>query len=144
MTDLELINWALTIKPGDYIATCEGCNRKVEEVNVWWESKTDFPHIQEYPHLDEKGYFIYEVEFIDTNGRIHVCPGGGCALPKETPEEVTEYFRSIVSHDSPNSFSEEQEKEWGWCEKFEKIRKALAEGQPIVDEYGELLPEFDD
>jgi len=98
---LWLIKWALTIKPGDYIATCEGCNRKVTEVEYDWINEGLFRRGKK-----NKTRVICEVRFTDTNGQWHNCPGGGCAYPAETPEQVTAYFKEITTC---------------WPEKYEKM-----------------------
>lgn len=139
----RLLTWALTIKEGDYIATCEGCNRKVTKIEVDWRNEGIWRRSRA-----NKTWFVDEVCFTDTRGRLHFCPGGGCAYPAETPEEVTAYFREWAFDEC----AEERIRHWNGedIERAERqiaemnvMRVALQEGRPIVDEHGELLPEFD-
>lgn len=142
-----LIQWALTVKPGDYIATCEGCNRQVAKVEPSWYNVGQWLHGR-----PNKTYFLHEVVFTDTRGRMHPCPGGGCAYPAETPEEVTKYFREWAFETA----GEDRLRQWYGeddesadrlnhaIEQLKKFREALTSGQPIVDAHGELLPEFEE
>lgn len=101
---IPILKWALTVNVGDYIATCEGCNRKVASI------KYEFTNIG-------KQRVLNEVVFEDTNGGIHYCPGGGCAYPKETRDQVVAYQDHLLA-------DTELCKGWGFV-KHE------------VDEYGE-------
>ena len=92
--DIPILKWALTVNIGDYIATCEGCNRKVANI------KYEFANIG-------KQRVLNEVVFEDTNGQIHYCPGGGCAYPKEPREQVVAYQNSLMNNI-------ELCKEWGF------------------------------
>lgn len=146
--DAELLLWALDVKPGEYIATCEGCNRRVAE------SKPRYTYVHVYvegvPETDET-QVLHEVRFTDTKGKWHHCPGGGCAHPKQTPEEVTEY-QSEWAFDPEYP---ENLKEWYGTSaeagprierakaKWIQMRETLERGEPIVDNFGELLPQFD-
>ena len=141
----SLFKWALEVEVGDYIGTCEGCNRKVTEIEPQFVNANYF---RENPHTGPETFVLYEVQFTDTNGRWHHCPGGGCAYPAETPKEVTTYFRQWAF----NEKREERIRHWhGKDEKavkkaiadWQKMLKALEAGRPIVDEHGELLPAFD-
>ena len=137
-----MLRWALTIKPGNYIATCEGCNRQVVSVEHRWENVGWWTRCR-----PNKTWLLSEVCFTDTHGGMHWCPGGGCAYPAETPEEVTSYFRewSAIGREDQlrHWFNNEQEKSQRALEDLEKLRSALRDGRPIVDGYGELLLEFD-
>jgi len=141
----RLFKWALEVKEGDYIGTCEGCNRKVTEIEADFIDVNEF---REKPHTGPETFILYEVQFTDTNGRWHHCPGGGCAYPAKTPEQVTAYFREWAFYEK----REERIRHWhGKDERaaekviadWQKLLKALKSDQPIVDEHGELLPEFD-
>jgi hypothetical protein len=140
----DLMQWALSIRPGDYIATCEGCNRKVAKIDFiewrnegWWSLRRP-----------NKTWFIGEIDFLDTHGRLHACPGGGCAYPAETPEQVTNYFRESILDPG----AEEQIRFWFGKDQAaidkalahnQKFKDAFKSGKSIVDNHGELLPEFD-
>jgi len=139
----KLLLWALSIKPGDYIATCEGCNRKVEKIEESWANEGGWRRGK-----PNKTWVLNEVVFIDTNGRMHHCPGGGCAYPAETPEEVVDYHKEWAFYEK----REERIRFWYGkdVDRAEKsiahwltMKEALESGKPIVDEHGELLPEFD-
>lgn len=132
--DRKILAWAMSVKPGDFIATCEGCNRRVTEVQPKWANEGYWKRGK-----PNRTWIVHEVQFTDSHGRWHYCPGGGCAYPKQTPAEVTAYYRHIAL-DKPNIA---MEKDWGWFDRFERIRQALRTGAPIVDEFGEFLPEFD-
>lgn len=126
--DLE---WALTIKPGDYIGTCEGCNRQVVSIRQIWRNEG-----QHSRGKSNKTWFLDEMVFIDTHGHLHYCPGGGCAFPAEPPQKVTDFFRGFFANpDLAISLVSKS------CQAF---RKAFQEGRPIVDVHGELLPEFEE
>lgn len=158
----KLLKWALSVKVGDYIGTCEGCNRKVTEI------APEFVELEEFIDVEESGdgeshlvigssdgefkptdtEILREVQFTDTNGRWHHCPGGGCAYPAETPEQVTAFFREWAFDPK----REERIRHW-WGDKDQELQQALDDwqqmlaafkaGEPIVDEHGELLPKFD-
>ena|SRR3990167_3926368 len=130
---LKSIKWALSVKVGDYIGTCEGCNRKVAEINPIWDNEGKY-----HRRKSNRAWFIGEVEFTDTHGRFHNCPGGDCAYPKETPEHITNYFRGWCA---PGNI--EYANVWSQSLQYEKMKDAFAKNLPIVDQYGELLPEFD-
>ena len=139
----KLMEWAVSIKPGDYIATCEGCNRKVAKIDfVGWANEGD------RRRRPNKTRFVFEVAFEDTHGRLHYCPGGGCAYPAETPQQVTDYFRGwafdpgVENHISV-WLSGDKAKIDDSMARLRRLRDALTNGRPIVDEHGELLPEFD-
>lgn len=133
----HLLRWACSIKPGDYIATCEGTNRKVAEVLPEWCNhglwKSDKPNSH---------WFLSEVRFTDTNGTWHHCPGGGCALPKETPEQVTAFqvgfAKWILSGEAEWYKDDDKAKKHA-----ELLLSYVEQGKAIVDIYGELIPELD-
>lgn len=136
----EILTWALSVKPGDYVASCEGTNRKVAKVKPIWRNEGEF--MRGNPN---RTYFLDEVIIEDTHGRWHTIPG--CATYPETPEEVTAYQREWAIEwgtESVNSWfkdnPERLEKALGEIAKFQK---AFYENRAIVDEHGELLPEFD-
>lgn len=141
--DQRILLWALSVKPGDYIATCEGVNRKVAEVEPEWINEGWWCRSK-----PNKTRILREVRFTDTRGRWHHCPGGGCAYPAQTPEEVTDYWRDYAFDER----EEDRIRHW-YGKDEERIQKALAyqarlrgaleDGQPIVDEHGEFLPEFE-
>jgi len=140
----RLIEWALTIKPGQYIGTCDGCNRKVAKIDfVEWRNEGLWRRSR-----PNKTWFVAEVTFEDTHGYLHHCPGGGCAYPAETPEEVTRYFREWAFAKESEEFLAhwyvgQRDKIEAGLAKLRRFQDALRTGAPIVDEHGELLPEFD-
>ncbi len=91
----RLLKWALTINVGDYIATCEGCNRKVAKIEYIWYNEA----LWRGKNKPNAHWWLAEVALTDTNGRYHVCPGGGCALPKETVEQIKSYFKNDWNED---------------------------------------------
>lgn len=140
---VRLLRWALTIKEGDYIATCEGCNRKVADIEVGWNNEGFWSRSK-----PNNTWVVSEVGFTDTRGRIHYCPGGGCAYPAETPEEVTAYFRGWAFDGDPEGRirhwnGNDHERTNKQIAELRVLQEALRSGRPIVDEHGELLPEFD-
>jgi len=133
---ISIIDWALGLKGGDYVATCEGCNRRVKEINTLWINEGRFKRCK-----PNKTLIVYEVEVIDSNDNSHYCPGGGCVFPKQSVEEINAYYlecgRMLELH--PNWLD-------GWVEMRANLLKkieAVQTGQPIVDEFGEFLPKFD-
>lgn len=143
---VRLLRWAMSVKVGSYIGTCEGCNRKVADIEVDWNNEGFWSRSKA-----NKTWFVSEVCFTDTRGRLHYCPGGGCAYPAETPEEVTAYFREWA-------FAEDAEgriRHWNGesvdgiertnrqIAELHELQLALREGRPIVDVHGELLQAFD-
>ncbi len=129
--DREILRWALSVKPGDYIGTCFGYNSKVTEIVPMWRNEGKY-----YRNKKNKNWFLEEVRFTDTKGRWHFCPGGGCAFPPETPKFITEYFLNYYK-DFLNNPSD-----WEDPVRAQKIVSAIEGGIPIVNEFGELLPEF--
>jgi len=89
--------WLLNAKPGDYVATCEGCNRKI--------AKIEYEVIQYGKHRVLNGGGI-----TDTHGRWHSCPGSGCALPPETREQLAAYQDAM---NADEAFC----KEWGFVKR---------------------------
>jgi len=119
----KVLLWGLTVKPGDYIGSCEGFNRKVESINYVWEDIGHWNNDKKNGH-----WFLYEIEFTSTSGRMHCCPGGGCAFPPETNEQIKEYWlRSNWSDPEPS-----------WV----KIQNSIREGMSFIDEFGEILASF--
>ena len=116
-----LLLWGLTVKPGDYIGTCEGFNRKVESIQYDWGD------IGCWNNDKRNGnWFLYEIDFTSTSGRMHSCPGGGCAFPPETNEQIKDYWlRADFSDPEPS-----------WV----KLQNSIREGMPFLDEFGEILP----
>ena len=99
-----LYEWALSIKVGDYVAVCDGCNRKVKEIKYiaerlpiyrsWKKIDACFDVLKCIPER-RKGYYIKEIIMVDLNGNQHIFPGGGCVLPKETNEEIYSFHKEI-------------------------------------------------
>jgi len=102
----KVFNWLINTKPGDYVATCEGCNRKI--------AKIEYKVVRYRKHQTISGGSI-----TDTNGRNHSCPGGGCALPPETPEEINAYQDAM---NADEAFC----KRWGFVKRD-------------IDEFGEFI-----
>lgn len=139
----QLLLWALSVKPGDYIATCEGCNRQVVSKEI---DRANEGHWNR--NRPNKTSVIHEVVFTDTRGRWHYCPGGGCAYPAETPEQVTQYFREYILHPEAESeirtwYGKDTDSINKALERHHRFKDALLTGRPIVDAHGELLSEFD-
>ncbi len=139
----RLMQWALSVKPGDYVGTCEGCNRKVAKIDF-----VDWVNEGTWRGRPNKTWFVSEVSFEDTHGRLHHCPGGGCAYPPETPEAVTSYFRGWAFDKGSEEFlshwfAGQPEKIEAGLARLREFQEALRSGAPIVDEHGELLPQFD-
>lgn len=121
--DTQLLRWAMTVKPGDYIYTCEGCNRKVEEIEVLWANEGLWNRRRR-----NNTYFLREVEFTDTHGRIH--DATNCAYPPVSVESIVKYFREFpVEEWEPKGFILPP-----------ALKEALRSGAPITDVHGEFLP----
>jgi len=141
----RILQWALTIKSGDYIGTCEGCNRKVAEIELIYVNEGEF-----YRCKPNKTRLLHEIEFTDTRGQLHFCPGGGCAFPKETNEQITRLWSEWAFDEKEKR--EERIRHWygkdtkrieNLITYWQKLNKALQAGHPILDKHGELLPDFD-
>lgn len=145
--DEELLLWACSIKPGDYIATCEGTNRKVAEVVPHWQNVGRWLNCKVIDNKvvngrTNKHWYMDEVRFTDTHGRWHYCPAGGCALPKETPEEIAAFqfnFAKAVLAGKIEYYKEDEVSQ----QHYQMIFDYVSQGKAIVDEFGELLPELD-
>ena len=125
----RLQEWMRSVAVGDYIATCDGCNRKVAGIEYLvrrWRGHKVISHLK----------IMDEILFTDSRGHWHHFPGGGCAYPVEDRETVISYFRELT-HDAElmNSFDTNG--------RLTSIKDALDSGVSIVDDYGELLPEFE-
>lgn len=132
----RLLEWAVTLQPGDWVASCEGCNRQVKDVTVTWVNEGEFNRGK-----PNKTWVVWEVEVLDTAGGFHTAPGGGCVMPPESVKEIEDYHHNFARavKENPDYLS-------GFPELREsalKFKKALDEGRPIVDENGQYLPEFD-
>jgi|GEM_PF-6263175 len=139
--DSELLRWALTIKPGDYIGTCEGSNRQVTSVEVQWSNEGVWSRGK-----PNRTYFLDQIRFTDTNQRWHHCPGGLCAFPAIKPEEVHRWWTTALEDRIKNQ--EEFEKLYqpeAYPEVISRVLeldKAVKEGCSLVDSFGEILPQF--
>lgn len=129
----RLIKWALSVKPGYYINTCDGCNRKVASID--------------FIDYDDNNQ-VREVSFMDTHGRLHHCPGGGCAGPPWTYDAVLNFYKEHYLSDwiiasTKTWFGEDKKALSKALKRIRKIRKALNSDTPIIDEFGEILPEYE-
>lgn len=137
---VRMLRWGLTVKIGDYIGTCEGVNRKVAKIEPWWFDEGMFMRGKRSGTT-----FLREIMFTDTRGRTHYCPGGYCAYPQETPEQITEFFRNWTSNNGEilrNVYGSTSIADAAIA-RAEAIKTAISCGLPIVDSHGELLPEFE-
>lgn len=118
------LRWAVTLKPGDIVASCEGFNCIVASATVIKIYKTGSVG---YAYCSTgNGWIINEVEVIDTNGLIHYFPS--CLYRPETVAEIMCWWNDMQSITSEK-------------DKFGKlIRSRLNNDLPIVDERGVLLP----
>jgi len=132
----SILEWAIGISPGDWIGTCEGCNRQVKEIEYIWENEGDFRRMKK-----NKTWVLFEVEFFDSKGGSHYCPGGGCAFPKQSSEMIEDYYKGwIRAFEDPNTPICDDDK---FRQKINLMKEAFANGKSIVDGNGEFLPEFD-
>lgn len=143
----NILEWAITIRPSDWIATCEGCNRQVAKIEYKWsnvgESSGKLRDNKWVRGRRNGTWVLHEVWFTDTRGGFHCCPGGGCALPKESIQEIEEYHKSwIKGLDDYNS----DYMPWSspkFVAQLKRMKEVFDSGGTIVDENGEFLPEFD-
>lgn len=95
------LSWALDLKPGDYVATCEGCNRQVKEIQISWSNTGDFNKNWHKKNTKEsrqtQHWFINEITVIDTHGNSHGV--GYCCYPKETRQQVIDFFKECYLQD---------------------------------------------
>ena len=131
----KILDWAISINPGDWIATCEGCNRQVANIEYEWCNVGDW---FKKPR-DASTWVLREVIFTDTHGTTHCCPGGGCALPRESIEAIEAYQKEWADYILNNS--ERHSKET--IEAASRNNDALKNGGSVVDKNGEYLPLFD-
>ena len=125
---VPILNWAISINPGDWIATCEGTNRQVKNIEYHWIT------------LGQRTSVLFEVVFTDAHDTIHYCPGGGCALPRESIEAIEAYYKNWIKAAEDNSFAWD---DGSFKNQLELMKERFEAGKSIVDENGELLPEFD-
>lgn len=85
----DLLNWAISVKVGDYIATCTGFNEKVAKIEYVW-SNVGWYHREKM----DNNWFLNEVIFHNATGGVHYCPGGGCALPRQSNEKIVSYYQN--------------------------------------------------
>jgi hypothetical protein len=138
----KILEWAVTIEPGDWIATCEGCNRQVTDIEIYWinEGLSRTTRNYEAGHRKNKTWAVEEVRFTDTRNRWHSAPGGGCAFPKETNEQIEAYYKAWIKQAKQDKLMWDDEK---FHARLAKMEQAFASGLSIVDENGQFLPEFD-
>ena len=132
------LEWAINIKPGDWIGTCNGCNRQVVDIQYRWYSSRCYNPCG----TNIKTQIISEVRFEDTNGRWHYCPGGGCAFPVESIDEIESYYKGWIK------LAKKDTSALCWDDgKFEselkRMEKIFNAGDSILDNNGQFLPEFD-
>lgn len=108
----KYFEWAVSVKPGDYINTFETSNRKVVRIEYTWANEGEFRRCK-----INKTWYLDEVHFICTNGKTYVGDGYNGPEPAWSPEDIRKYHAG---------FSEELKKEWGF--KFHE-----------VDEFGEFI-----
>jgi len=121
---IALINWALSLKPGDYFSSCAGHNRQVKSTRPHWSNDGRFRYGRTNKH-----WFIWSVEIIDTLNGFHKCDGSGCAMPAESNETIMNNYREWI--ELPH-----------FSERMDRIAKAIKSGKSILNEHGELLTEF--
>lgn len=122
------LQWALSLKPGDYISTCEGCNRYVTSIKVTWCNDGRWRYGKSNKHS-----FIEDVEFTDSKGRVHYLSGHGCVMPQESEQELMQGYHEGLQYWEGHELTERQQ----------MFKEALESGKTILDCQGELLPEFD-
>lgn len=132
---IEMMVWAMSIKPGDYINTCGGCNRQVAEIEPRWENEGHWSRSK-----PNKTWVLFEVGFTDVRGQYHICPGGGCAGPKYSLDELM--IEKMFLYGNEQRIAEAKVGGW-WDERHDRIYQAIKSGKPIFDEFGEFLPQFD-
>ena len=105
----ELLEWAIQQKPGDLYNGCDYYNHVIDQIK--FEYMAVMQCIDEVTkelfglccedYFTEKGMGKYEnwvlsgVCFINKDGTQHVCPGGGCAVPPFTVDEIKQAFPEI-------------------------------------------------
>ncbi len=117
--DRDIMAWAMRLQPGEVFGACTGYNHILAEK----------PVAHRYRHRN--GWYVNEVQLIDTTGRWHWCPGGGCVCQPYTVKEIHEFFASFG--ESP------------WVEDDAHLLhliKVIRAGTLITDERGVMLPEF--
>ena len=138
----KLLEWAVTVKPGDYIFTCEGNNRKVASVELIWENEGRWNRNRE-----NKTYFLSEVCFTDTHGTIHYCPGGGCASgakdPKKISDSLIRHYQAMQESDLEKWYTKNSDPHIQAVNQLKIMKDAISAKLPLVDNFGEILPEFD-
>lgn len=97
----KMLKWALTVKVGDYIGTCLGHNRQVAKIEYLWINEGLWSRCKQ-----NRSWFLEEVIFQDTTGGSHTCPGGGCAFPPESVEQILEYWATYWPNDPPPKLNE--------------------------------------
>ncbi len=85
--DWRILNWAITVKVGDYIGTCTGTNAQVAKIEYHWANEGA------RRYKPNRSWYLDEIGFHDTKGGFHFCPGGGCAFPPESPEQILKYYQ---------------------------------------------------
>jgi len=129
--DIEALNWALGLKPGDLINDCSGANVVIREINM--ETNSFGRGYYDTSH----GWYAYDVEFVDHKG-------GSCSLmhcgledPKSREEVeagLLEWYQSEWMTD-PTDTKES-------LTKNQKRIAHLKSGGHVCDERGVILPEW--
>ncbi len=83
----RILKWALSLKVGDTIGTCEGRNRTIKEIQIEWANEGKWRRGR-----PNKTWALADVIFTDENGRWHHCPGGGCVSEPYTEKELKEMW----------------------------------------------------
>lgn len=120
----------LQYKVGDWINTCEGWNRQIAAIEYDWIK------------ISKNNWFLQDIIFTDSHGKYHYVSGPGCVEPKQSNEEICNYWlecwADIHNLNEEGTFSNK-------FTKYALFLKAKAnQNIPIITENGEPLFTYKD
>lgn len=133
-----MLSWAITIKKGDWVGACDGCNRQVADIQYEWSNVGSYF----IKPRQTNTWVLTDVIFVDTHGRKHYTIPGHCVFPKQSCQEIENYFRSWIEcvEEDPACLNWDNGK---FGKRLSAINEAFKTGGTIVDKNGQLLPLFD-
>ncbi len=114
-----LMEWAVNVKPGDLYHGCDAYNHVVSKSEIYYgivAMETDDEtgevygpcfnkHIKTNDLDNHSDWIVVEVDFQSEDGSCHTCPGGGCAEPPASLEEVKEWQQRAKSCEGDWNFT---------------------------------------
>lgn len=120
------LNEAAKLKVGDLISTCYGHNERIMSITYKWVNFGNNANSLFYRAL--KGRYVDNI-LIETDGGFTRCAKYSITFPVETKIAIMNKLRNM-----PTNIS--------YGERLEMLMKEIRNGKEILNDDGELLPEY--